>query len=283
MPIATLLSLPPEVLYDIHLLSASEHLPLVCKTLFSIYTHGTTTRYRALFLWRKYFEKEIEKPKNRPQWDLVVCNRCCSMEALKILREFYLAESTSQEKQLRISQIPTRLFKALSNVASVRPSSPVERVDELQRSYQYIKLLLSDFHASPDKLGGYPLARSVLSGNIQFIRLLLDYGARPSYKNNLVMMVAIGTGDLKIIRLLVEPNYRHPQELEHDEVACDSCAQAKAPPLICSKKSKLEDRLRITDEMLEKAVKRKDSLMAQYFMERGARPTLDTIRFMENL
>lgn len=207
------------------------------------------------------------------------------------------------------------MFKSLSThhpgSSSSSNSNPTV-VESFDEAYRFIDLLLSEFGASPDKLGGYPLARSVLSSNIRLIRLLLDHGARPSINQNLVIMVAIETGDLEILRLLIEPDYIHPLEsidpnprsssphLDPPQVEDDRHRSHPINPILPSqsdhhrtrrrqieagsqsKRIKLEDRVQVTDLMLERAIKRRDPSMARYFIEKGARPTLETIRIIES-
>ncbi|OAV86920.1 hypothetical protein PTTG_10485 [Puccinia triticina 1-1 BBBD Race 1] len=304
----TLLSLPIEILHDIHLLSTSEHLPIICKQLLHVYSRTTSARYRALFLWRKYVLKEAEdaqrplernsdverrsraksssggrERRKKVRWDAILATPACSMEVLQILRGFYsdpLPSDPPEIPKIKIPALPTRLFKALSSKPS-DDSTADDHTDELEQAFRYIDLLLTDYGTSPDKLGGYPLARSVLSGNLAFIRLLLDHGARPAIKDNLVIMVAIETGDLELLRLLVEPAYIHPDESRLPLTHC--CLNKNTPDSSNHKKLKLEDRVQITDQMLEKAIKRRHAPMARYFIERGARPTLETIRMIECL
>lgn len=93
-----------------------------------------------------------------------------------------------------------------------------------------------------------------------------------------MIMVAIETGDLELLRLLIEPNFIHPRETSQSSPLIPN-----SRPLKNHKKLKLEDRVQITDQMLEQAIKRKDAAMAQYFINKGARPTLETIRLIEAL
>ncbi|KAH9460852.1 hypothetical protein Pst134EA_017167 [Puccinia striiformis f. sp. tritici] len=308
----TLLSLPIEILQDIHLLSTSEHLPISCKRLYEIYTRTTTARYRAEYLWRKYALKDQQWTEDEEQrrnddnsigrtterrrkirWDAILACPACSIEVLSILRHFHSERLHSSDQRtvpkLKLPGLPTRLFKALSSEPSTGSNSK-DLLNQLDQAYRYIQLLLTDYGASPDKLGGYPLARSVLSGNVPFIRLLLNHGARPGIKDDLVIMVAIETGDLSLLRLLIEPGFIHP--LESSLPSKDTVNpvnplllhQNSSPKIIQSnKKIKLDDRVQITDQMLEKAIRRKDPKMAQYFIEKGARPTLETIRLLESL
>ncbi|KAA1069793.1 hypothetical protein PGT21_033451 [Puccinia graminis f. sp. tritici] len=298
---STLLSLPIEILHDIHLLSTSEHLPITCKRLLDIYSRTTTTRYRAQFLWKKYVLKDSDDgsvSKNRSirdgaagrerrkkiRWDAILATPACSIEVLQILRDFFHSDLPAPSDpedlpKIKVSALPVRLFKALSPTPSdPSPAIIKDHADQLDQAFRYIHLLLTEYGTSPDKFGGYPLARSVLSGNLAFVRLLLDHGARPGVKDNLVIMVAIETGDLELLRLLIEPNFIHPKETKQSSPLIPNSLPPKS-----HKKLKLEDRVQITDQMLEQAIKRKDAAMAQYFINKGARPTLETIRLIEAL
>lgn len=276
----SLIDLPTEILLDIHLLSESENLPIICKKLQEVFHQFTTNRYRAIYLWRKYIlsdylEGELEwKLQKRHKWDSILTNRSCTLEVLMILREFHRYElretSTGPtlppsrgSPKIFISQIPTRLFKPMTS------KNPIE----LDKSYQYISTLLDEFNVSPKRLGGYPLSRSILSGELNFIRLLLTYGANPSDKDNLAIMIAIKTGDLNLVRMLIEVDFIHPDETEDSKKLALKNHRHK--------KTKFEDRVKVVDQMLDKALKRKDYKMGEYFMGKGARPTLETLKLVE--
>jgi hypothetical protein len=204
------------------------------------------------------------------RWDPILATPACSIEVLQILRDFFhsdLPPSSDPEDlpKIKLSALPVRLFKALSRTPSDHsPAIIKDHADQLDQAFRYIHLLLTEYGTSPDKFGGYPLARSVLSGNLAFVRLLLDHGARPGIKDNLVIMVAIETGDLELLRLLIEPNFIHPKETSQSSPLIPN-----SRPLKNHKKLKLEDRVQITDQMLEQAIKRKDAAMAQYFINKG--------------
>ncbi|KNZ63574.1 hypothetical protein VP01_1125g4 [Puccinia sorghi] len=253
-------SLPVELLHHIHLLSESEHLPIANKSLHHIYQRTTSNRYRAIFLWRKY----VTSNSNKIPWHAILSVPACTLEVLRILTSFH--DQHQPGNKIKIPVLPTRLFKALNTSTK-----------EEHTAYQYIHTLLKEYQTSPDKLGGYPLARSVLSRNIPFICLLLSYGARPAIKNNLVIMVAIETGDLSLLRLLIEPSFIHPRQDSSNHHSPLTLPQNS------HKKIKLADRVQITDQMLEKAIKMKHPSIAHYLIQKGARPTLETIRLIESL
>ncbi|EGG10889.1 uncharacterized protein MELLADRAFT_76728 [Melampsora larici-populina 98AG31] len=284
----SLIDLPTEILLDIHLLSSSENLPIICQRFKEIFHQFTTNRYRANYLWRKYiltdylFQGEFQwKSQRKHKWDSILTNRCCTLEVLMILRKFHQDEFKETSKDLIssslrptrspkifISQLPTRLFKPMTSKDQI----------ELTHSFQYISILLKDFNVSPKRLGGYPLSRSILSGELNFIRLFLTYGANPSDKDNLSIMIAIKTGDLNLVRMLIEVDFVHPNELEESKKIG---LNYQLDGLKSHKKIRLEDRVKVVDEMLDKALKRKDYKMGEYFMGKGARPTLETLKLVE--
>jgi hypothetical protein len=255
-----------------------------------------------VFLWRKYVVKEPlvyewspehgwlrgsettrSKNKNiskrkKVQWNAILATPACSIDVFRILRDFYsepLPSGHPDCPKIRIPVLPTRLFKALSIETSAGSASK-DHAEQLDAAYQYVDLLLSDHGASPDKLGGYPLARSVLSGNLPFVRLLLSHGASPAIKQNLVIMVAIETGDLELVRLLIEPGFIHSKEsvpLNHDPLKLSYLNKVHSNLILKHhqqhKKIRLEDRVQVSDQMLERAIRRRDAPMAQYFIERG--------------
>ncbi|KAH9816181.1 hypothetical protein DFH28DRAFT_1125640 [Melampsora americana] len=270
-----LINLPTEIILDIHLLSSSENLPIICKRFQELFHQFTTNRYRAIYLWRKYIlsdylQNQLQwRNQKRHKWDSMITNRSCTLEVLMILRDFHQSEFketftlSSKSPKILISQLPTRLFNPMTS------KNPIE----LEKSYQYISTLLDEFNLSPKKLGGYPLSRSILSGELSFIRLLLTYGAQPSDKDNLSIMIAIKTGDLNLVRMLIEVDFIHPNETQDSKrLAMKNQAH---------KKTKFEDRVKVIDQMLDKALKRKDYQMGEYFMGKGARPTLETLKLVE--
>lgn len=174
------------------------------------------------------------------------------------------SESSSKEKPdqtpppppvIVVEKIPTRLFEPSTCLDSINVQSATK--ERMESSYQYISTLLKDFGTSPDKTCGYPLSRSVLGSRVDLIRLLLDYGARPTFWDNYVIFLAIGMGDLCILRMLLEEDYVHPNEnLPSDH----STSQKKF-------KGKL--RVSVNDGMLREALKHKDYKIADYLMGKG--------------
>ncbi|KAI8443150.1 hypothetical protein BY996DRAFT_8295385 [Phakopsora pachyrhizi] len=131
---------------------------------------------------------------------------------------------------------------------------------------------MRDFDSSPDLVNGYPLARSILAKDLRMIRLFLKYGARLDHKNFLVVDLAIRLGDLGLIRVLIEPGFKHP--IERMDRSKNWGDQIK---LSASR----SDRIKVTDQMLERAIKFKNPSIIQYFIDKG--PTLEAIRLIENL
>lgn len=152
--------------------------------------------------------------------------------------------------------------------------------------------LIIQLHANPNSSRGYPLAKAVLARHIPLIQILLQNGADPSTKDHMAIMLAIGRRDLELVRLLIErydddeDKYNswaqafHGTGMKGDSMTVNSSGINKkrkrndgggrggkmtSPP----KKRKLEDRCRVTSDMLELAVKQGSEDLIQYFMSKG--------------
>lgn len=81
-----------------------------------------------------------------------------------------------------------------------------------------------------------------------------------------MILLAISKGDLNLLRMLVEVDYVHPDEESYEEVNLQKKQNKKKHK---NKRRKTEDRVVINDQMLEKALKRKDYQIARYLIQKG--------------
>jgi len=104
---------------------------------------------------------------------------------------------------------------------------------------------------------GYALTRAVYAGFVPLVRFLLDNGADPGCKNALAVKVAIRRKDLALLRLLVERG---------------AGAGGKA------KRRRMEDRVRVSPEMVRVAVRCDARDIVEYLTkEKGCVPDMQTL------
>ncbi|KAI8461938.1 hypothetical protein BY996DRAFT_6408226 [Phakopsora pachyrhizi] len=344
---ASLNSLPIDILNQIHVLSGSEHLPIINRHFREIFGENLKSdHYRAEYLYHKYFvstfvtikqfsisisnhfkysKQEEEEKIHRDQkkfydsrgkstslWESVLSNRACSLKALRYFIEKIDRDSLNNNSQkftaVKVPTIPIRLLNSLRDYDQLNfEYSDHDLEDQRQNSiYEFIRTLLTEFQTSPNQPSGYPLARSLLTRDLRMVRLLLDFDADLECKNDLIVKIAIAIGDLDLIRVLIEPNFKHPLEattatktLKIDK-SCDnervekgelktveSNGTSRDDVLKLYEKIKSTDnrldRIKVTDQMLEMAIEYKKINVAHYFIDKGARPTTEAIRLIEIL
>lgn len=186
-------------------------------------------------------------------------------------------------------EIPKRLFRHLVAIANEPRSKSKQALRTTANVFDnvdlpYIMYLLTRLHASADSHKGYPLARAVLARRLDLIRLLLQYGADPSIRDNMSVMLAIGRNDLEVVKLLIEPEVQKLPEYGIGAIAeldglgelspfspsgINSRKRKLAAQHTSRKKQKCPDRIPVTPAMLEAAVKQNHEPLISYFMSKG--------------
>lgn len=118
--------------------------------------------------------------------------------------------------------------------------------------------------------------RAVHAGFTQLVRFLLSRGATPANdkKNGLTVLVAIRQKNLGMVRMLIERC-----DGEGDEGSRGSGGDKKRGGN--HKKRKMEDRIRVTTEMLQTALRCKAPDIVEYFTkEKGCIPDVKTLYMM---
>ena len=203
----------------------------------------------------------------------------------------------------RAVDVPKRLFRHIS--APTGDAHPTFPQACARRDMDMLRHVLDDLCGDPDSHKGYPLAKAVLSGDMQLIRLLLDAGAHPGTKECMSIMLAIDKKDAEIVRTLIERGYysgrawsaagaglhlRGEAAMSSDEKGKGKGKKRKRSRQDADvvqqeqeespgKKRKLDrgpDRVAVTPAMLEAAVRKKSEPLIQYFMGKGEWATLDT-------
>lgn len=203
--------------------------------------------------------------------------------------------------------IPKRLFRNLSSSSSIAsspspPSSSISSSRELSTSTEtafesedlpLLLHILTNLQGNPNSNKGYALAKSVLSRNSFLIEILLEYGADPTIKDYMAVMLAIGRKDLEIVKMLVEREDESSlstrssssraiasslsQTGQEQQLRMGNTQQASKKRkrgqdeirLSSPKRRKVSDRFQIPSEMLELAVKLEYEPLIKYFMSKG--------------
>ena len=142
---------------------------------------------------------------------------------------------------------------------------------------------------------GYGLTRAVAAGFIPLVQFLLSEGASPACKGGIAVHAAIRRKNLPLVKMLIEPDPT-VQQLEEDPHAPARKSAASivirrkkrqvedVPALkLTGKKRKLEDRLRVDQQMLRTAVTCDARDVVKYFMEeKSCMPDMQTVRKMRH-
>ncbi|KAG9315072.1 hypothetical protein JVU11DRAFT_4184 [Chiua virens] len=278
---AAFITLPIELLYEIHLFSTSPTLPQTCKTLHAIFASSPFS-YRA-----QYLIACTESKSTHIRQDAVLTTilryPVCTQDVL----EAYFRRRDPRDMQMTALDLPRRLFRALvpresrpcprspsdndSSRASRTTHMPVDPagwsdsdppLPFLRYLYTYPHLRAPNANAH----GGYALTKAVKVGFVPLVRFLLDHGATPAWKGNLSVLIAIHRRDLELVRMLVE------------RMDMDTSPSRKKST---RKRRKLEDRVEVTPEMLRTAVKYKAQDIVEYLTrEKGCVPDMQTLLLM---
>ncbi|BEJ14098.1 hypothetical protein CspHIS471_0312720 [Cutaneotrichosporon sp. HIS471] len=237
IPSAKFLDLPLEILERIHMYSESEALPIVNKHLkarFSsvhykahwvLYTRGPTKSHLC----------NTSTKSGVTRLDSILTRRLCNKEVLlrvleiweKRLRQF---DREDRERQLKLWERQQEQRRWSGHEPGVtppppdspRPSPLATRIPRrLLRTRPgakpgidpYVRFLVHKFNIPPDADGCYPLIRGAADRNYELVEWLLRRGTSVTKNDNLALKAAIMNQDLKMLRLLIEPEgYRYNKE-----------------------------------------------------------------------
>ncbi|KAK7035513.1 hypothetical protein VNI00_011806 [Paramarasmius palmivorus] len=147
----------------------------------------------------------------------------------------------------RSPDLPRHLFRHLS---------PGKKYDKSHHPLPLLNFLYnnSSYPPNANAHSGYALTKAVHAGFLPLVQFLLFHGASPAHKNGLVVTIAIRQRNLHMVKILVEPQQKG------------------------NKKRKVEDRVKISPEMLRTAVKCKAKDIVDYFtQEKGCVPDMQTL------
>ncbi|BEI83263.1 hypothetical protein CcaverHIS002_0311310 [Cutaneotrichosporon cavernicola] len=237
IPSAKFLDLPLEILERIHMYSESEALPIVNKHLKSrfssvhykahwvLYTRGPTKSHLC----------NTSTKSGVTRLDSILTRRLCNKEVLlrvleiweKRLRQF---DREDRERQLKLWERQQEQRRWSGHEPEVTPPQPdpprpsplATRIPRrLLRTRPgakpgidpYVRFLVHKFNIPPDADGCYPLIRGAADRNYELVEWLLRRGTSVTKNDNLALKAAIMNQDLKMLRLLIEPEgYRYNKE-----------------------------------------------------------------------
>ncbi|TFY62595.1 hypothetical protein EVJ58_g3767 [Rhodofomes roseus] len=298
----SILSLPVELLYEIHIHAASEQFPLTCKHFYAVCKSAPTTVH-AQYLIGVY---EYLCRSHRQRTDLVstaLRYPICSQAVLDAITKSPDFPRLYPDRRVQKTELPRRLFRNLSprDTATAgkrkREPEPTQWTED-EQPLPFLRYLFAHpriLTPSANSWDGYALTKAVHAGFTPLVQFLLEHGADPHTKAALAVMVAIRRKNLLLVRLLIERDGpRHPQSKRrrtsegrsHTSTGRDGTAVDPRRGIDTSlgnsaKRRKLGDRVKVDQEMLKTAVQSDARDIVDYFIrEKGCVPDMQTVLLM---
>ncbi|KAL4252576.1 hypothetical protein ABKN59_005027 [Abortiporus biennis] len=270
----TLETLPVEILYEVFIHSESPSLPHTTRHLYSVFKHAPSS-IQAEYIINRYISAMTPTRKGigiiSKALQYPICNSPSIIEA--ILRDKRVDKKILRDDKK--TELPRRFFRNLS--PRVQRSSRKLAVEE-EYPLPFLRYLYAHPKIPPintNSFEGYALTKAVASDYISLVKFLLDQGASPQWKNGLAVNVAITRKDLPLVRLLIEPDMTIAEE---DTRKSETKGRRKT-----AKRRKLEDRMKVTQEMLKAAVRSDARDIVEYLMkEKGCVPDMETVLMMSS-
>ncbi|PSR71385.1 hypothetical protein PHLCEN_2v12761 [Hermanssonia centrifuga] len=187
------------------------------------------------------------------------------------------------------TELPRRLFRSLSSQEKKLWNTEDAPLPLLR--YLYAHPRIPTPHA--DSWDGYPLTRAVASGFIPLVHFLLDKEASPAHKGAIAVHVAIRRRDLRLVKMLIEPDVSpapvREGELKHDTHKGGKVSIRKRRKSVeedygakkGAKRRRIEDRVSVNAAMLKAAVACDARDIAEYFMkEKSCIPDMETVKLL---
>ena len=203
----------------------------------------------------------------------------CSETVLEaILRLSGIAEDVESTRV----ELPRRLFRLLAP----RSARPCTTHDHPLPFLRYLFGHTRIPRPQPDSWEGYPLTKAVASKHLPLVRFLLEQGASPALKDGLAVQVAVRLKDLSLVKMLIEPGNAlqssSPSESSSDkrvEIRRRHTEENAAGGR--GKKRKMEDRVEVSQAMLQTAIACNARDIVEYFMqEKSCMPDMQTIKLI---
>ncbi|CAH7667681.1 hypothetical protein PPACK8108_LOCUS2102 [Phakopsora pachyrhizi] len=312
---ASLTSLPVDVLNQIHLLSGSENLPIISKQFVEIFNNNLKSdHYRANYLYDKYFIPIFETMRNlcmsmSSHFGLDI--QQAEAELLAEQKKFY--NKRGEEKSLWKSIVSNQtyddeddqqqktVYEFIKTLLDDFDASPdVHNGYPLCKSIlckdlSLVRLLL-DFDASLELKDNLIMDIDIAIGDLDLIRVLIELNFEHPIERRPSKYMAF-----KNVKLLWDENnkYSYDFNTRKNNTIYDYNNFKGEPNVLRSKETDEEiisrlcekirfkdyrmDRVKVTDQMLETAMKFKQYDIAHYFLDKGATPTLETLRMIKKL
>lgn len=301
MELTSVLSLPVELLYEIHIHAASPNFPLACKHLYAV-CKSAPTSVHAQYLIESYHAARAHSAV--PDIiSLALRYPICSQAVLETIIRSPEYPTLSSETRRKRTELPRRLFRNLSprptstgkrKRGEPEPSGWTEDDDPLPfLRYLYAHSRIRTPGA--DSWEGYALTKAVHAEFIPLVQFLLEHGASPQTKGALSVMVAIRRKNLPLVRLLIErdgprQSSKRPKTIAGGPRVVTGKDGMPTNPARGSdaatsdngaKRRKLGDRVQVNQEMVKTAAQSNARDIVEYFIhEKGCVPDMQTVLLM---
>ncbi|KAF8340751.1 uncharacterized protein EI90DRAFT_3036735 [Cantharellus anzutake] len=262
--------LPIELLYEIHLFALNAQLPLVSKSMHhTLRSAPESLRARWLMMLHP-----LTNEGGQPNVQLAhiveasLLHPVCTPGVLRAIHRIHGLVPFSKKLPVIWIKLPRRLFRYRPNAS---PSTSIHNnnedaitnvLDELARHHNIYKPNINSHK-------GYPLIMACHRRSIPLVTLLLSYGADPGSQGSLAVKIAIRQRNLELVKLLVER--RAPSVIE---------ARESQPCCTRTEKPRLQDRVRITPELVTEAIRACATDIAEYFAMKGTAPSFNALEYL---
>ncbi|KAH9944852.1 hypothetical protein B0H21DRAFT_862301 [Amylocystis lapponica] len=291
--------IPVELLYEIQIHALSSSLPLTSRHLHAVFKSASPS-FHAQYIVRSYLNRSTTSDRALGCVSVALRYPICDQAVVDAILRGY-SRITSKPVQL-----PRRLFRSLAPRSGLQSSSSGNQgassgdsgwtADDAPMSFlRYLcdHPLLSG--VDPDSHDGYALTKAVYAGFIPLVRLLLKEGASPALKQGMALKVAIRRKDLALVRMLIEPDAS--VEIRREEKGKTGVGRSvmERPRRVgekrkagtdggggrSTKRRRLQDRVKVSQEMLKVAVQCDARDIVEYFTkEKGCIPDIKTLILM---
>lgn len=274
-----------QLVYEVHLFAQWHTFPLTSKHIYTALKHAPSSVH-AEYLIARHAEWLSDKANCISILTKILRYPICTEPVLDAF--FRLADPDTVPKS-RI-ELPRRLFRPLSPRENRKWTERDKPLPFLRYLYDHPRIPPPD----PDYSDGYALTRAVAAGFVPLVRFLLEHGASPRCKEGMAVHAAIRRKNLPLVKMLIEPDNR-PIRMEdnRNDESCVASGRKKGKRnredegdggrRRSAKKRKIEDRVPVTQAMLQTAVKCDARDIVRYFMEEKAcMPDMQTVRMMRH-
>ncbi|KAG8777802.1 hypothetical protein FRB91_006204 [Serendipita sp. 411] len=291
---ASLLSLPVEILYYLHLLALNPALPLTSKHLYKVF-RGAPPSISAHYLFHRYSTTSkdlagiISSVLRYPLCTLEVFKRFLSILPDEYRHLYPNPRQTCNappvlETPMRLFKLPKRLFRDLK-----QSEADGDRNESTHAFLKHLYNLPPITYPNSGKTqsmlpdsnshNGYPLAKAVMARDTRLIRLLLAHKADPNRNGGISVLLAIKNRDLQLVKLIVEGK---PQRKSRKGKGISKGSDAKAKKRNSSSfVGDGKDLVVVDNVMLGVAVQEEARDIVEWLVkEKGCVPDIKTLRSM---